>query len=109
MGLDLLTGRDWITRKWPLKTASNTKAIEGYEQLRRHALEHSRDEQGAPGLVVLMRLGMRAYMAALVESSAVVSVTPTTAMTDAKDGLMGELTRVMVAMALGAAEREIRI
>lgn len=92
----------------PADGVHSAQAIDGYERLRRHALERSRDETGAPGLVLLMRRGMRAYLEAPAESAVARSTARTTATMSTSDGLTGEIARVMVAMALGAAGREER-
>ena len=92
-----------------VNVTGSANAIECYEQLRHQALDYSKNGQGAPGLAVLMHYGLQAYMAALVESGTVVLASRPIPLRAAPEGLMGELTRVMVAMVLGAAEREIQI
>jgi hypothetical protein len=66
------------------------------------------DADGAPGLVVLMRGGMRACIEAPVVERA--AAAPEHEVGDVKlyNGLRSEIARVVVAMALGAAQREAR-
>lgn len=92
----------------PPAVAAGVAAILGYEKLRGHVLAQT-DTAGAAGLGVLMRRGMRAW----IEASSATAPSPLVAnlgveRAPARDGMRDELARLMVTMALGAAEQEAR-
>jgi len=90
--------------------AASSAARTRYEQVRRHVLSAKGSEQGAPGLALLLRHGLRAYLEATAEAAS--TTTPPIRMErpmGIEDGLRSEIARVMAAMALGAAApREAR-
>jgi hypothetical protein len=91
-------------------SAASAAALAQYEHLRRHVLGEGHDTQGAPGLALVMRGGMRACLVAAVESADAARMATATCAevpTEIETGLRGDIARVMVAMALkAAAQRE---
>jgi hypothetical protein len=73
-----------------------------YERLRQHVLGETRGADGAPGLALLMRRGVSAYIKSIEEPPTPTSTSATAVQgTQLEAGLRGELARVMVAMVLG--------
>jgi hypothetical protein len=81
----------------------------GYERLRRSALGQSTDALGEPGLALLMRRGLRAWIEARGDDVTTnpTAPAPSTNCTLAAD-VRSELTHLVATMALGVARQEAR-
>ena len=82
--------------------------VAAYERLRRSVLSEASDADGASGLALLLRRGVRGWLEMLHDRA---PESPSAhAQTDSALGndLRGELTRLVATMALGATRKEAR-
>ena len=89
--------------------AYGSDVLGGYERLRRCALGQATGALGEPGLALLMRRGLRAWIEARGDDATTNStaVAPSTNCSLAAD-IRGELTHLVATMALGVARQEAR-
>jgi hypothetical protein len=81
------------------------RAVAGYERLRRCAFGERVEE---PGLGLLMRRGMRAWIAARVDANANAPRSVGAVHELTETGTRDELTRLIATMVIGAARTEAR-
>lgn len=83
-------------------------AVAHYERLRGYVLGEQHSAVVPQGLAMLVRDGMRAWIEASCASGPPNVAGHAGVVTSGVDGVRAEIARVMVAMVLGTAEREMR-